>query len=31
MQTNTDDTNAQNEKQIVSAMLISLLVHFPPF
>ena len=27
MQTYTDDTNAQNEKQIISAMLISLLVH----
>ena len=26
----TDDTNAQNEKQIISAMLISLLVHFAP-
>ena len=32
MQTYTDDTNAQNEKQIISAMLtcISLLVHFAP-
>ena len=25
-----DDTNAQNEKQITRAMLISLLVHFAP-
>ena len=30
MQTYTDDTNALNEKQIISAMLISLLVHFAP-
>ena len=30
MQTYTDDTNAQSEKQIISAMLISLLVHFAP-
>ena len=30
MQTYADDTNAQNEKQIISAMLISLLVHFAP-
>ena len=28
MQTFTDDTNAQNEKQIINAMLISLMVHF---
>ena len=30
MQTYIDDTNAQNGKQIISAMLISLLVHFAP-
>ena len=30
MQTYTDDTNAQSEKQIISAMLIILLVHFAP-
>ena len=30
MQRYTDATNAQNEQQIISAMLISLLVHFAP-
>ena len=30
MQTHIDDTNAKNEKQMISAMLISLLVHFAP-